>query len=220
MIGSNPFCTRFVRPGAIPYRFVGSHGDLNSICDRLQSSRNGLIIGPHGSGKSTLLQSLMPFLQQRFGRIGHLQLSANPLVTPLGRMLQKRQSWILVRDHWASLNDNDLVIIDGLEQTFAHDRIRMLCRPKNRRPAILGTSHSRLFGLPVLFQTRTSRELIVQLTERLIHNQPDLVAGLVHHKLANHDWDRPVNLRDFWFECYDDIQCYHRQTLASQETLT
>ena len=47
------------------------------------------------------------------------------------------------------------------------------------------------------------RSRAIALTEKLIENVSEETAGLVRDKLANHDWTRETNLRDFWFDCYD-----------------
>ncbi len=59
----NPFATRHVRPGAIPYRFApGSAAE--GVVERLAAADwQGQIIGPHGSGKSTLLATLLPAIE-------------------------------------------------------------------------------------------------------------------------------------------------------------
>ncbi len=220
MIGSNPFCTRFVRPGAIAYHFASDAGSLDSLCQSLQIARRGLIVGPHGSGKSTLLQSMLPLLRQRFARVEQVQLLADPKASLRNGLHQKQQNWNVIRDQLTSLCGHDLLIIDGLEQTFTQHRIGMLKRSKHRSPLILGTSHRPLLGLPVLFETSIDRQQIIRLTNQLIGNCPDPVAGLVHQKLAHHDWERPTNLRDFWFDCYDDIQHYQQQLFQSQESST
>ena len=220
MIGSNPFCTRFVRPGAIPYHFASDDNGLDSLCQSLQVARRGLIVGPHGSGKSTLLQSMLPLLRQRFVRVEHLQLLANPYASPWNGLRQKQQNWSVIRDSLTGLSSHDLLIIDGIEQTFTQHRIRLLRPSKHQSPLILGTSHRRLLGLPVLFETSIDRHQIIRLTKQLIRNCPDPVAGLVHQKLANHDWERTTNLREFWFDCYDDIQHSQQQLLESQESNT
>src|SRR5687768_16842271 len=60
---SNPFSTRFTRPGAIPF-ILPPGQSLESLVERLQQQGWwGQIIGPHGSGKSTLLASLVPVLE-------------------------------------------------------------------------------------------------------------------------------------------------------------
>ena len=57
---SNPFSTKFTRPGAIPpLTETGDPIDLNDLLARL-ASLGGIaaIVGPHGSGKTTLLLAL------------------------------------------------------------------------------------------------------------------------------------------------------------------
>ena len=62
--GENPFCSKRIKPGAIPFYFPeGITMDtlleflvLNGWC--------GQIIGPHGSGKSTLLAALVPRIRE------------------------------------------------------------------------------------------------------------------------------------------------------------
>ena len=67
----NPFATRFVRPGVIPYRF----DDRRTVADLVATLREhgwrGEIIGPHGSGKSTLVQTLIPALQEAGATCGN-----------------------------------------------------------------------------------------------------------------------------------------------------
>src|SRR5258707_1037455 len=60
---SNPFSTRFVRPGAIPYQFP-ERVTADSLVEQLRSQNcRGAIIGPHGTGKSTLLATLIPAIE-------------------------------------------------------------------------------------------------------------------------------------------------------------
>ncbi len=61
---SNPFCSRFVRPGAIGYHFPAGES-VESIVERLHACQwRGALVGPHGSGKSTLLHALLPALNR------------------------------------------------------------------------------------------------------------------------------------------------------------
>src|SRR5262245_4595947 len=61
--GMNPFSTRHIRPGALPYLFPPGESAAGLV-DRLQAAGwCGQIIGPHGSGKSTLLAALVPALE-------------------------------------------------------------------------------------------------------------------------------------------------------------
>ncbi len=216
MTPSNPFCTRFVQPGAIRYRFPDDQNEdlaLNSICNRLQYGRSALIIGPHGSGKSTLLRSLMPMLNQRYPSVASVQLCQLPATSAIDRIRQGRQNWREIHQRWLSLSGRDLLIIDGIEQLRSRDRFRLLQGCRIRGPSILATSHRKLFATRVVFETKIDRCRSAALTEQLIENLPIALAALVRAKLANHDWDRGTNLRDFWFDCYDVVQTEQRQTL-------
>ena len=54
----NPFSTRRISPGAIPYVLPPGE-NAYALVDRLrQAGWWGEIVGPHGSGKSTLLATL------------------------------------------------------------------------------------------------------------------------------------------------------------------
>src|SRR6185295_305765 len=59
----NPFATRFIRPGAIPFLFLDGDS-ADAIVERLKANRwRGQIIGEHGSGKSTLIATLVPLIE-------------------------------------------------------------------------------------------------------------------------------------------------------------
>ena len=69
---SNPFSTRFTRPGAIPFLFEEPL-TAEFIIHRFNAN-NWLaqIVGPHGSGKTTLVRGLEPELRTRFANIKYL----------------------------------------------------------------------------------------------------------------------------------------------------
>ncbi|WP_372716257.1 ATP-binding protein [Novipirellula sp.] len=84
---SNPFCTRFVRPGAIGYRFDPQQDaeplvaaptlaapTLAALVRRICDPPFQLIVGPHGSGKSTLIRELVPRLSSHFAKVVEIQL--------------------------------------------------------------------------------------------------------------------------------------------------
>jgi hypothetical protein len=212
LLQSNPFCTRFVRPGAIKYRFSSDDPSPESICESLQSRRLGLITGDHGSGKTTLLHTLMPTLERRFRSVFFAQICDPQSPRPVERLLHGRRCWRSVIGLWKNLNPQDLLIVDGLEQLWSIDRIGLLIRRNSTAPTLLATSHQRVFGIPVLFQTDFDRPLVGELTESLIQNSSESIAAVVRNKLANHDWDQNRNVRDFWFDCYDTVQAVELQS--------
>jgi len=56
MSDSNPFATRFTRPGQLPpFDAAGKRIDLDALLALAGRIRRAVIIGPHGSGESTLL---------------------------------------------------------------------------------------------------------------------------------------------------------------------
>lgn len=57
-----------------------------------------------------------------------------------------------------------------------------------------------------VYRCEVSRHQAVELTDQLVKDCDPRIVGLVRSKVSNQDWDRPVNLRDFWFTCYDDVQ--------------
>src|SRR5262245_55807228 len=66
---TNPFATRWVRPGVIPYYFAHTT-NAAAVVEKLKENRwRGAIIGPHGSGKSTLLASLAPLIESAGRRV-------------------------------------------------------------------------------------------------------------------------------------------------------
>ncbi len=125
MIPSNPFCTRFVRPGAVAYRFAADQsGQLDSIVKRIKGVRHGLIIGPHGSGKSTLIHSLLPILRREYPNVVCCQLCDSKSPHPIDRLRQAQGQRRQLQHCLRQLNHQDLLIIDGIEQLTVVNRIR------------------------------------------------------------------------------------------------
>lgn len=219
MIPSNPFCTRFVRPGAVAYRFAADQsGQLDSIVKRIKGVRHGLIIGPHGSGKSTLIHSLLPILRREYPNVVCCQLCDSKSPHPIDRLRQAQGQRRQLQHCLRQLNHQDLLIIDGIEQLTVVNRIRLSRFGNRSGPSVLATCHRPSFGFQPLFETSVHRHTAWELTEQLIQNSPPPLVGLVRNKLANQDWERTTNLREFWFECYDDVQTYQQQNLAAQPT--
>lgn len=209
---SNPFCTRFIRPGKIEYRFAGDRsadGAANSIdemIDRLRRRPAGLIVGPHGSGKTTLLHSLDRQLRDAYVQVARLQLSAPRSSSPLDRWRHRRRWASAALERQSGLADRGLLIIDGLEQLWRPDRRRLLRRLRRQDQTLLATSHTPLGGMAALHRTDVDGQIVAALTDRLLAEAPPAVTKMVRRELQRQDWSRLTNVRELWFDLYDLVQ--------------
>src|SRR3954454_24922938 len=101
-MSSNPFATRFIRPGAIPFLFLDGDS-AEAIVERLEANQwRGQIIGKHGSGKSTLLATLAPVIEAAGKALISFKIGpAERRVPPIDR---------------SSLSSATQFVIDGYEQ--------------------------------------------------------------------------------------------------------
>jgi energy-coupling factor transporter ATP-binding protein EcfA2 len=214
--GSNPFCTRFVRPGGLAYRFVDFEAGrltpqprddhcVESLVANLQSRSLGLIVGPHGSGKSTLLRSLLPVLRLRYDKIHSLQTQSCPESGWAAAMRHRRQTADVVSAAEAELGPGGLLVIDGIEQLSRSTRRRVRRRIRDGG-ALLATSHRPLGGIPTLYCTRLTPSLVAELTDRLLESSPVGYREAVTAELSRRDLTQLTNLRELWFELYDVIE--------------
>ncbi|CAN5662886.1 ATP-binding protein [soil metagenome] len=189
----NPFATRFVRPGAIPYLFPPGDS-LEQLLQRLRASGGwGQIIGPHGSGKSTLIAAMLPELQ-RIGQEPHA--------------VRLRDGW--TRPAWGPIpNGASLVVLDGFEQLSRWGRawLRHCCQ--RRGLGLVVTAHEPI-GLPDLFRTDVTPEMAWRVLQRLDSNQEPLLAP---ERVAERLAAQAGNLRELLFELYD-LHEHRRRNLA------
>ncbi|TWT30609.1 P-loop NTPase family protein [Blastopirellula retiformator] len=165
MVSTNPFASRQVRPGAIPFQF-SSDPSAEQIVEGLRDvGWRGAILGPHGSGKSTLLDTLSP-LWRKYG------------------LTERRVTFHRSAPSTGTLSppdDLEILVVDGFEQLSWLKRRWFLWRsaPRireltNRR--ILVTAHAEI-GLPVVYRTQPSEEMAVQLAEMLQRDVDPLVTA-------------------------------------------
>ena len=180
---TNPFSTRFTRPGAIEFLFAEGHS-LDSLVARLRENRwRGQIIGPHGSGKSTLVAALVPALEASARRVIRVQ-GERSVAPPAG------------------LDPAAVLMVDGYEQLSWWSRWRVTWACRRSGAGLLATAHADV-GLPTIFQTQPTLELARQIARRLlppgdsIITESDIAAA----------WERhPGNLREVLFELFDHYQ--------------
>ena len=189
----NPFSSRDVRPGAIPFCFA-SETEPEALLDKLAAGGWwGEIVGPHGSGKSTLIQTLIPGLQERGRKVVFFLLQRGQRSLSLGRGPNTAEG---KRSDW---DEQTQVIVDGYEQLslWSAWRLRRTCQRFGA--GLLVTSH-RSVGLPPLRNTATSVNLANQLVDLLARSGPthvtpaDVTASFTRQK---------GNLREVFFELYD-----------------
>lgn len=143
---TNPFASRFVRPGAIPFLFEGGDS-LMRLLDRLEEANfSGQIVGPHGSGKSTLLATLEKALERRDFRSVRIELHDGKRRLPAG-WKQRIPSC-----------DRVVLLVDGYEQLSRLSRfaLRRFCHRRGTR--LVATVHADV-GMAMLYRTSVSEEL-------------------------------------------------------------
>jgi energy-coupling factor transporter ATP-binding protein EcfA2 len=196
---SNPFATRFTRPGALEFSFPDGV-TAQTLIERLAAQGWwGQIVGPHGSGKSTLLQTLRAALADA-GRdvVGFRQ-------RPRERRLAVAHA---ETRHWSSAT---LVVIDGYEQLGWLSRrwIKSACRRAGA--GLVATTHVDV-GLPLLWTTAPSEALARQLVARLLASEerPLIDDADVSRCYQQH----AGNLREMLFALFDLYESRQRAPSA------
>ena len=137
-LSSNPFSSRFLRPGEIPYQWFDSkpiNGESSNktwseVSQKFLEACKGraCIWGPHGSGKSTFLHAFLPRvskLEACFGWTEPLQfdleesqkrLQGMELSARLFRMTKDGSTSDILQKDVAHWNQHTLIVIDGYEQ--------------------------------------------------------------------------------------------------------
>jgi hypothetical protein len=193
----NPFSSARVRPGALPFE-LPARETLDGLWQRfLAAGERGQVVGEHGTGKSTLLRALAQ-VAERHGRTAILFGAAPGQVMPL-------------RAEQLAFPADALVVVDSFEQlgSCARRRLRRACR---RRHAGLLVACHRDAGLPTLWRTDPSPELLNRLVERLLDGFPPLIAPAdirAAYELHNGD------VRESLFRLYDLYESRRRQGRAS-----
>lgn len=187
MLHENPFSTRFVRPGAIPYRLPPSC-DLQALASRFQSrGRLGQIVGPHGSGKSTLLADLIRLWENTGEHVVLIELHDGQRRLPLSLHA-------LCRDE-----DPTLIAVDGYEQLARRTRnsLRRFCRQHGI--GLVVTTHQSM-GVPDLVRCTAGLATVETIIRQLLHDDVSpITAEDIRHSFHRHDG----NVREVLFEMYD-----------------
>ena len=187
---SNPFATRFTRPGAIPYLFPPGQSAVGLV-DELRSNQWwGEIIGPHGSGKSSLLAELLPLLQAA-GR-----------GTEVHSLHQGDRTLPFSKNHVKSWTEGTQIVVDGYEQLSWWSKRRLQGWVKAQGAGLLITAHEPM-GLPPLFTTRPTLELARQIVAKLLEGTDGTGVPCYEAEIAAAFAAHGANLRELLFSLYD-----------------
>lgn len=155
LVDGNPFSTRHIRPGAIPYLFASKQG-RTELKEKLQANGwRGEIVGPHGCGKSTLLATLLPELERAGRIVFHITVREGERRLPVSKA------------DWQAWTSNTQVVIDGYEQLGWWQRrwLDGVCRRSGA--GLLVTAHESV-GLPHLIRVVLSLETMQAVVARLL----------------------------------------------------
>jgi hypothetical protein len=197
---SNPFATRYIVPGAIPFVFSPDvSADL--LINRLAEIEWwGQIVGPHGSGKSSLLTVLLPKCREAGREVVAVTLRDRQRRLPLSLDMLSASG----RDRNSSL----LVVVDGYEQLGGWSRFRLKRWCRARHAGLLITSHKDC-GLPTLYRTSTDLELFRKLVDtrmRAACMDGQLDANVIEKTF----WDHQGNVREAFLSLFDVVRETHR----------
>ncbi|MEX2137841.1 MAG: hypothetical protein WD894_01165 [Pirellulales bacterium] len=188
--GTNPFATRWTRPGAIPYQFADTMTIDDAVRRLNEGEWRGAVVGPHGSGKSSLLVMLMPAIEAVGKHVVVVRLHDGQRRLPLSRQEFKQ------------LGTADVLMIDGYEQLGRYERWRLSRQCRRRGCGLLVTSHTP-YGLPILFRTEPSLGLVERLIERCLPPHD----GRISRQDIEQAWHRHAgNVREVFFELYDRFE--------------
>lgn len=182
-MSSNPFSTKFTRPGAIAYQCApGKSISYYADCF-LSNGRRGQVVGPHGTGKSTFVIAFQKELTA-CGLDVHLVTLHSFDKCGLSSLL--------------TLQPGSILILDGFEQLPFWRRFKIIHSTLWRHIGLLTTSHVS-FGLPTLLETSVNLETAKNLVRTLTGSEP---SENLESLLTKHNG----NLREVFFDLYDECE--------------
>jgi hypothetical protein len=186
---SNPFATRFTRPGRLaPLDDDGRPLDLDALLDRLEALHGqGAIEGPHGSGKTNLLTALAARIAEQGNAVRLVRVRG--VADALGVMhgLRGIRGGVLCIDGWERL---PWLAATALRRWSS-------CRGSG----LIVTAH-RPAGLPLLYRTRPSAVVLAALVARLPDHGGRIGPADIADAVTRHAGD----LREALYDLYDRFE--------------
>lgn len=184
---SNPFVTRRVRPGAIPFVFP-TGVTVESLAEQVVfGDGSWQIVGPHGAGKSTLLATLLPCIESYGLRAERFTLRNDQRRLPVSSAMTK---------HW---DTKTIVVVDGYEQLQWWSRWRLKRLVTRQRCRLIVTTHDSV-GMRELFHVRPDKPLAREIVDGLLPAENTMIGDAdVDAAFDQHQG----NLREMLFTLYD-----------------
>jgi hypothetical protein len=195
---TNPFATRWTRPGAIPFQFPVGISLENVLRQFEANGLCGAIVGPHGTGKSTLVSRFIAAYEASGRGVTHIRLHDGQRRLPRSNADVNR------------LEPGAVLVIDGYEQLgwWHRRRVRALCR--RRRIGLLVTAH-RSCGLPVIYRTGGNLTTVRWLIDSCLPPHEDKITALdIENAFLRHGG----NVREVFFELYDVFEARRGQVCS------
>jgi len=198
---SNPFSTRYVRPGAMAYQFAAGDSAAAMI-DRLAACGGwAQIVGPHGAGKSTLVATLVKSLRQS-GR-------ATCVFSLVDRQRRMPADWV----EQARGARPDTVVVDGYEQLSRWNRWRLKARCRRAGWGLLVTAHQSV-GFATLARVVPSLAVARAVVGLLVRGDR---VSVTDSDVAECFRAAGGNLRETLFALYDRYERQRRGALVASQ---
>jgi energy-coupling factor transporter ATP-binding protein EcfA2 len=185
---ANPFSTRFVRPGAVPFVFGPRQCAADVVRRFSELGWRAQIVGPHGSGKSTLVATLVEPLTEAM---------RPPCIFSLRDRQRRMPTGWVARARDASAGT---IVVDGYEQLCLASRlgVRTLCRINAW--GLLVTAHADV-GLSTLVRLVPDLEVARTVVAHLVPGGDR--GSMDDAAVASCFQDSGGNIREMLFALYD-----------------
>jgi hypothetical protein len=200
----NPFATRRVRPGAMPYLFAPGMNAAALLKQLQVSGWRGAIVGAHGSGKSTLLATIVPVMERMGIEVRLISLHDGERRLTRGALdeFPRRAVRNAVDDLQQYSCPAAVLVIDGYEQLNWWSRRRLSARCRRRGWGLLITVHdaSRASSMPIIFHTAADLASVQYLVDQVLPSS----GGVIHSDdVAEAFRAHSGNVRETLFSLYD-----------------
>ena len=183
----NPFSTRYVCPGAVPYRFPAGRSTEALLGTLRKNGWWGEITGVHGSGKSSLLAAFIPAMRDA-GRVV-VQVSLHDGEHRMPATDPPRSQW----------SSSTQVVVDGYEQLSWWSRLRLTGHCRRKKCGLLLTAHQSV-GLPSLTRLAPTLDDVLAVVDYLVLDCQD---GPSRAEVADCFSANDGNVRETLFDLYD-----------------